>query len=142
MYLIADEQFNDVVLQENNRKVDGTRLVPPLEQLAGETELELPGVKTYGCLLIAGNEAGHPVLTFTATRGDTPPIGPPSEPYLKTIAAGLKETYPSMEDGQIAEYLLRADGVSGRIPPDRLAKWVAGSYGYAAGAPLQTAINR
>jgi hypothetical protein len=142
MYLITDEQFNDVVIQENNRKVDGTRLVPSLEQLAGKTEHVLPGLKTYGCLLVAGSEAGHPILTFTAAGRDTPPIGPPSEPYVKVIAAGIKETYPFWEDRQIVEYFLRADGVKDRIPSDQLAKWVAESYGYAAETPWQTAISR
>jgi len=129
MYLITDEQFNDVVLQENGRKVDGTRLVPQVEQLANGTEYLLPELKTYGHMLVVGNEGAHPVLTFTTAENNAPPIGPPSEPYVKIIAAGMKETYPSMEDGEIVEYLLRAEGVKGWIQPDQLANWVANSWG-------------
>jgi len=124
MYLITDEQFNDVVLQENGQRVDGTRLVPPVEQLAGEKERVLPGLKTYGRLLVVGNEDSYPIFTFTTTEKDAPPIAAPSEPYVKIIASGIKETYPSMEDREIVAYLLHADGVRGRIQPSKLTNWV------------------
>jgi hypothetical protein len=37
MYLITDDQFNHLVLQENGRAVDGTRLVPPSKRLPAST---------------------------------------------------------------------------------------------------------
>jgi hypothetical protein len=127
MYLITDEQFNDVVLQENGREVDGARLVPPAEQLYDAKEYVLPGLKTYGRLLLVGIADSYPILTFTATESHAPPIAPPSEPYVKVMARGLKETYPGMNDREIVEYLLRAEGVRDRIQPDHLASWVAKS---------------
>jgi hypothetical protein len=127
MYLITEEQFNDVVLQENSRRVDGTHLVPPLRELASQNDHRIPGVKAYGRLLVLQNEASRPVLTFTNTDEDVLPIGPPSEAYVRIIVAGLKETYPAMENGDIVEYLSRADGVKGRIGAEQLATWVAGS---------------
>ncbi len=127
MYLITAGQFNDVVLQENNRKVDGSRLIPSLEELAREKEHVLPGVNGYGRLLVAGNEGTHPIVTFTSTETGDLSAGPPGEPYVKIIAAGLKETYPLMEDREIVEYLLRAEGIRGWIPTDQLAEWVAES---------------
>ena len=127
MYLITDEQFNDVVLQENSQKVDGTRLIPRFEQLASESEHFLPGVKTYRRLLLLGKQDGYSILTFTTDENDALPIGPPSEPYVKIIAAGIKETYPSMKDQEIVEYFLSADGVKGRIEQRELGKWVAES---------------
>jgi hypothetical protein len=123
MYLITDEQFNDVVLQENDREVDGTRFVPAFEQLARENEFVLPGDGLYGHLLHVGQQSGSPVITFTAMRGDLP-IAAPSEAYLKIIASGIKETYPAMNSSEITQYFSRADGIRGRIPLDKLARWV------------------
>ena len=48
----------------------------------------------------------------------------PSEPYVKIIAAGLKETYSKMPDDEIVGYLMRAEGVRSRIPHQVLADWV------------------
>jgi hypothetical protein len=126
MYLITEEQFNDVVLQENSREVDGTHLVPSLRELATQKHYCVPGVKAYGRLLALPNETSRPILTFTNTDEDVMPIGPPSEAYVRIIATGLKETYPAMENRDVVDYLSRADGVRGRIPAEQLAVWVAG----------------
>jgi hypothetical protein len=123
MYLITDEQFNDVVLQENDREVDGVRFVPPFEELAGEDEFVLPGNRLYGHLLRIGQESGCPVITFTTTRYNLP-IGAPSEAYLKIIVSGIKETYPTMTNSEITQYLSHADGVHGGVPLDDLVQWV------------------
>src|SRR5258708_7844443 len=92
MYLITDDQFNDVVLQENDEPVDGTRFVPPFEQLAEEKEFALAGNRLYGHLMNIGKQDKCPVITFTTMRDL--PIGVPSEAYLKIIISGIKETYP------------------------------------------------
>lgn len=123
MYLITDEQFNDVVLQENDRAVDGTRFVPPYEQLTRLDTYILSSGGLYGLLWRVGSERGSPVITFT-TADNTLPIGPPSEAYVKIIATGLKETYPKMTEADISQYLLRAEGIRDKIPPDQIARWV------------------
>jgi hypothetical protein len=126
MYLISYDQFNDVVLQENGREVDGASLIPPYERLVHEKEHLLPGLRTYGRLLLLGNdEEGRPILTFTSPEDIDLPVAPPSEPYVKIIAAGIKETYPAMKNSDIVAYLLRSAGVRDRIQPDQLSKWVA-----------------
>ena len=140
MYLITYDQFNDVVLQENSHKVDGTRLIPRFEQLASESERLLPGVKTYRRLLLLGKQGGYSILTFTTDENDAPPIAPPSESYVKIIVAGIKETYPSMKDQEIVEYLLRADGVKGRIDRPKLGKWVAETEASYASSSLRSRI--
>jgi len=127
MYLISEEQFNDVVLQENGRDVDGTQLVPPLRDLVDKKDFRVPGVKAYGRLLVLQKQSSRPILTFTNTDEDVLPIGPPSEAYVRIIVTGLKETYPAMGNGDIVEYLSRADGVKGRIAAEQLASWVASS---------------
>lgn len=123
MYLITDEQFNDVVLQENAKKVDGTRIVRPFEQLVRKHEWILPGNPWYGGLLNIGSERGCPVLTFTTARTDLQPNAP-SENYVKVIAAGLKETYPRMTNSEISTYLLAAEGIHGNIDPRQIEQWV------------------
>jgi hypothetical protein len=44
---------------------------------------------------------------------------------VKVIASGIKETYPEMSDDDIVEYLLRADGLRGKIDPLKIQTWVA-----------------
>jgi len=123
MYLITDEQFNDVVLQENDKEVDGTRFVPPFQQLTQESEFELPGKRLYGHVLRVGKESNWPVITFTTSRKDMP-IGSPSMAYIKIIISGIKETYPAMTNTQICEYLMRTEGIHNRIPTEHIIHWV------------------
>lgn len=123
MYLITDDQFNDVVLQENERPVDGKRIIPPFEALCEQAESVLPDIRLYGRLLNVGERDAHPVLTFTATKSDLP-IAPPSEAYLKLIVAGLEETYPCMKKGEIRDYLSVAPGIHDKIPIEQLTRWI------------------
>jgi hypothetical protein len=122
-YLITDEQFNDVVIQENGGEPDGSRIVPPYEQLSRMETFTLPSNPLYGLLWRVGSEKGSPVITFTTARRDLA-IGAPSEAYVKIIAAGLKETYPRLTDRDIAAYLRQAEGIRDRIPERVLRDWV------------------
>lgn len=124
MYLVTYDQFNDVVLQENGRPVDGTRIIPSYEELAAGNEFELPGHLLYGRLIHTGDESGHPILTFSTSRKLD--IGAPSEAYVKVIAAGLKETYPGMAESGICAYLRDAEGIAGSgVAAEKLASWVS-----------------
>jgi hypothetical protein len=127
-YLITDEQFNDVVIQENGGEPDGTRFVPPFEQLSRMETFKLSSDPLYGLLWRIGREGGSPVITFTTARNNLA-IGAPSEAYIKIIAAGLKETYPKMTAAEIAEYLHRAEGVRDRVPEKLLRDWVRAALG-------------
>lgn len=122
MYLITDDQFNDVVMQENDCTVDGSRFVPRFEELIQKDEFFLPGNRLYGHLLRVDKKDGWPVLTFTTKRDQ--PINAPSETYIKVIVSGLMETYPDMTNAQICAYLLNKEGVQGRIQPEQIASWV------------------
>jgi hypothetical protein len=121
MYLITDEQFNDVVLQENDKDLDGRRFVPPFEKLDQGQDFVLPNAGMYNQLVYVGKQGGYPIYTFTG--GDDLPIGAPSESYVKVIVSGMKKTYPHMKESQICEYLSRAEGTGG-IESEVLAKWV------------------
>ena len=123
MYLITDEQFNDVGLQENGKTPDGNRYVPIFEELVSRQELTVDDNSLYGRILNIGSEEACPILTFTTDRHLT--LNLPNENYLKEIAAGIKETYPQMSNDDISEYLLRADGVRGRIDLTDIKDWVA-----------------
>lgn len=126
IYLITDEQFNAVVMQENSKKPDGSRFVPPFDELVSKQESRTRENGWYGRILNLGLEGGYPILTFTTARANLehPPTAP-SERYMKVIASGIKETYPGMSDDDIAEYLFRADGVRGNIALAKIRDWVA-----------------
>ena len=121
MYLIADEQFNDVVLQENDKDVDGVRFVPSFDQLVKGQDFVVPNAGMYDHLCYVGKEGDYPIYTFTGR--DDLPIGAPSESYVKVIVSGIKKTYPHMKEPQICEYLSKAEGIGG-IKPEVLARWV------------------
>ena len=126
MYLITYGQFNDVVRQENDRKVPGDIIVPPYVELARATEWQIARVRLYGRLMKVGGEGRHPVLTFSATRNDFI-LGRPSEAYLRMIVSGLQETYPAMCKSEILVYLAQAEGIRGMIDPDALACFLLGT---------------
>jgi len=123
MYLVTDDQFNDVVMQENDQEVNGVRFVPSFEELARKDHFDLPGDRLYGHLLRVGENGGWPVITFTTAR--VLPIAAPSKAYIHVIVTGIKETYSEMTNAQICEYLLRAEGVHGRLSLKELSDWVS-----------------
>ncbi len=90
MYLITAAQFNDVVLQDKGRPLDGMNILPGLNELVAGGEVQIPTLNTYSQLVVLGTEGGYPVLTFTSPHAL--PIGAPSEPYIKIIRSGLHET--------------------------------------------------
>jgi hypothetical protein len=126
MYLITEEQFNDVVMQENAKRPDGSRFVPAFNQLVSQLQCILPGNPWHGKLLNIGSEGGWPILTFTTARADLqhPPTAP-SEQYVKVIASGIKETYPQKSDDDIGAYLHKAAGIRGNIDLAKIRDWVA-----------------
>lgn len=125
MFLISYGQFNDVVRQENARNVPGAIVVPPYDELARGDHWQIDGYRTYGRFLKTGVEDGHPVLTLTATQDDFA-VGKPSEAYVKTIAAGLEETYPCMRKSEILDYLSKTEGIRDLVQPDVLVGWIIG----------------
>jgi hypothetical protein len=125
MYLITEEQFNDVVMQENDKEPDGSRFVPAFNQLVSQSQSILSDKLWYGKLLNIGLEGGCPILTFTTSRIDLLNPSAPAEQYVKVIASGIKETYPQMSDDDIVEYLYAAAGILGNIDLAKIRDWVA-----------------
>lgn len=124
MYLIKEDQFNDVVLQENSKPVNGQRLVPEIEFLVRQRELLLPDIRMYGRLLNIGNADDYPIFTFTNASDDLRPQAP-SKAYIKIIVAGMKDTYPAMTNAEIVEYMTATDGVRNNISPQEITNWIA-----------------
>lgn len=122
MYLITYDQFNDVVIQENGRPVDGTRFIPAFEELGKRKEITLPGRRLYSKLLYVQDDNGYPVLTLTTDQKLE--VGSPSAAYVRVIAAGLLETYPNMTSSEICAYLAQAGGIKHCIDVHTLAAWI------------------
>ncbi|QGH33682.1 hypothetical protein GI584_06460 [Gracilibacillus salitolerans] len=115
-YLITEEQFMDVVKQENN----GATINIDLE------ELMKSGYKTlraswYGTILFLGEVDGYPVLTFTADWDLDVPFNTPSKEYLSMIIHGLKSTL-SLENTEILHYLITKPGIDGHYTTASLTK--------------------
>jgi hypothetical protein len=93
-YLITDEQFADVIAQEN-------WLAPGSVGIDG-------GDFMYGVVSVLGSRDGDEIRTITQAP-DTE-VRPPTERYLKHIADGLREAY-GMPDDAIDDYLRQAPGL-------------------------------
>jgi hypothetical protein len=87
MWMITGEQYEDVKEQEGRVWYD--------------KEMEL------------GEEAGVPILTVTHSRR-LQQILPPSHAYLRTIAAGLRETAGLSAD-QTVDYFMDKPGIKGKM---------------------------
>jgi hypothetical protein len=123
MYLISYDQFNDVVRQENGRRIPGATIVPNYLEIAQGCEWRLDNIRLYGRMLRIGFEETIPIITFTATSDDFE-VGPPSECYVRTIVSGLEETYPCLAKSEIRDYLFHCDGIRDSVPLKELTRWV------------------
>ena len=119
-YLVTDQQFSDVAAQEMRRE-PGTDLdlTTVLDERRHDT-----GPGRYESLHLVGELDGHPVLTFTAPDPDALQRNAPSEPYLATVARGLRETH-GLSDAALCDYLLTRPGVHQAWTRERLTALVA-----------------
>lgn len=103
-YTLSFGQLLDVVAQEIRHPV-GSALVPG--ERVGHGWALPSGV--YETLLHVGDLDGLPMFTLTSLRALEPRT--PSAPYLRTVLAGLAETFGCTAE-QRAAYLLHAPGVT------------------------------
>jgi hypothetical protein len=130
MYLLTYEQFIDVVLQENGMKPGTKSILPKLKDLHSQSEsfLKAKGEESwYGRVLCLGEWNSDPLFTFTAKTHLVGELNAPSKEYLSAISVGLKQTYPKMSVDAIADYLAKAEGVSGSVASDSILEWVKAS---------------
>ncbi len=106
MYLIAEQQFTDVLKQE----ID----------FSGELSVDFEFIKRngnkvvkedswYGNVIFLGIQDGFPIFTFTF-QDNTQKINKPGKEYLTTIIRGLKEAYNFSSD-EIVDYLSDKKGI-------------------------------
>jgi hypothetical protein len=129
MYLISLQQFNDVVLQENNVKKEGLKdlLLSRLEESIGNKrgftlDQVLPDPLYNQVIYVGDNGDGHPIMSFSTSHKEYP-IGAPSAVYLRRISEGLEETYPELRGARIFEYLSRAEGLQGPVTAEKLQRF-------------------
>lgn len=81
MYLITEEQFEDISRQEGREE------------------------NWYNQSLSLGEYNGVEIVTIT--NKNIRPYANPSDNYLEVLRAGLKETYPEMSDFEVMKYLVQ-----------------------------------
>lgn len=105
MYLITEEQFLDVVSQEN----DCPAISIDLEGVISNKSLKV-SEGWYGNILYIGEKDGHPIFSFTSNDDiEDAKFNPPSNAYLNTISLGLTETF-DMDQADALTYLSSAKG--------------------------------
>lgn len=106
MYLIATDQLEDVIAQENNRGEVNVDFLEVIEK--GKMEL-FPSL--YGTILYVGNYEKYPVFSFTsAEKIENVQFEKPSIPYLSMIANGLISSGELTKE-EVIYYLLKKKGV-------------------------------
>jgi tetratricopeptide (TPR) repeat protein len=116
MYLITEQQFIDVVSQEN----DGASISIDFQKARQQGSMVFHE-SWYGKIVYLGEQDGFPIYTFTSGKNialETPVA--PSPQYLQYIISGLKEVYP-VTDEDIVKYLITRPGIKGHYTIGELA---------------------
>jgi ElaB/YqjD/DUF883 family membrane-anchored ribosome-binding protein len=112
MYLITQEQFIDVLRQENG---DNSL------NLDFESIIESGSKKIsngwYGNILFLGFQCDYPIFTFTSSEQYQ--YMKPDKTYLKTIINGLQEIY-ALPIEEAIDYLISKPGIQGNFTRDEL----------------------
>lgn len=108
-YRITEEQFLDVVAQENANGVVVDDFEDATERARRHGHARLLASGTYSELVYCGERDGEPMLTFTASEVRTG-VRAPSAAYLQAIGNGLRESH-GLTGADIATYLGDRPGV-------------------------------
>ena len=118
MYLITDEQFEDVVAQENNQdnlSIDLHKVI--------ENGFQDINTSWYGRIIFLGYKDKAPMFTFTNPRPMNAVIFTvPTASYLKVISRGLMELGLQMEE--IVRYFSNCNGIKGYFTNDKLYQYI------------------
>ncbi len=114
MYLIREDQFREVFLQENGVGSFQEKDQVPVEE-AVVRGMSTFGQGNYATLLRLGTRESRPILTFTALWNENRvELVPPGPNYLSALARGLQECH-GLSRGEMAEYFLSIPGISGHL---------------------------
>ncbi|KGX84127.1 hypothetical protein [Pontibacillus marinus] len=119
MYLITEEQFEDVIRQENG--ISDLSLDWSALRANGNTLVEK---SDYGNLLYAGEREGHPIFTFTHYLPmEEREITVPSKRYLAMLIRGFLEAYTDTPEACV-DYLIEKPGVKDHYKYEDLLAFV------------------
>lgn len=120
MYLITEQQFSDVMSQENGNKCISVDL-----RKAREEGSMVLCKSWYGNIVYVGEQKEGPIFTFTSywDIGDEPFVAP-SSTYLKMLASGLKGKYRFTTD-EIIKYLITKPGILNNFAKDKLMSFIS-----------------
>ncbi|MCK5561840.1 MAG: hypothetical protein KAJ51_14670, partial [Thermoplasmata archaeon] len=114
MYLIKQEQFVEVVRQENASEPNDHSIEIDIEATISNGFSNIQA-NWYSRIVYLGVKSEHPIFTFTAKWPDEKiTLNPPGEKYLKTIIRGIKETYQLPQE-KILDYVKNLPGVKNQI---------------------------
>ena len=117
-YLITNEQFLDVVKQENS----GVEYDFDLSELKGKGSIVFSNNSWYGNILYLGESKGYPLFTFTAPWDmNEVELEKPSHSYLTTIINGLRKDYSNAE---VYNYFVNKPGIKGYYSTEELASLI------------------
>lgn len=133
-YLITMEQFDDIVAQENGKKVGSINVDTKAALSAGVEEVTYG---LYGTMVHIGDYGCAPVFTFTGSfsaneallsadedpkriKKYSPKTNTPSNNYIRMIGSGLSETF-DMDVEQQADYIRGSLGVT-HVPRDKIVE--------------------
>jgi hypothetical protein len=136
MYLVTEEQFYDIVGQENGylQSFITRELQPKLQNIIDKLHTETTDDRFdmhrfmggyYDSIVYLGQHEDYPILTFTNSDFKQKPECPSKE-YLQTITNGLKQSANEMNEYSTTEkcidYLLKKRGVDGNWTREELLK--------------------
>jgi hypothetical protein len=110
-YRVTVEQFVDVWAQERDLPL-GVQL--PIDEVLAQGEW-VAGAGDYDRVLVVGEFAGEPVLTFTFPHGSRPTANAPAAAYTRTIGGGLVQTH-GMTQTDAQDYLTGLIGDASTSP--------------------------
>ena len=108
-YRITEEQFLDVVRQENANGIAVEEFENTLERARRHGHARLLPSGSYSELVYCGERDAEPMLTFTASE-ERKGARAPSAAYLRVIGNGLRESH-GLDATDIATYLVDRPGV-------------------------------
>jgi hypothetical protein len=124
-YLLSEEQFGDLLAQEMYR-VPGSGPEVDLDAVRRDGQVRL-GEGRYETLVYAGDVAGVPALTFTASwEPSAVELRKPAGRYLAMLVEGLRESH-GWADREIHAYLAELPGIRGTWDGAELRALVSGA---------------
>lgn len=115
-YLITQEQFMDVIQQENDFEQP---VHIDLKRAREEGDFLLDKAGWYNRLLFLNYNEGYPVYTFTLEKYLPQEVNAPGTAYLSTIGKGLQHSY-GLSFAEIYTYFHKVPGVQAFLTKEEL----------------------